>query len=147
MMGFIAYAQNLEQTVKLLTFCKNVNFNEAHDKNRIFVTGTAMMSTKLSTSAAAIQKATDALQNPNNHNSTIHVGKIKRTCVLDRAQRSIHLKKMKDNLQVVVDLQQKYVELNEFKRVSCVDVNIAIPEIKPGVGKSNEMNNCNNNFA
>lgn len=85
MMGFIAYAQNLEQTVKLLTFCKNVNFNEAHDKNRIFVTGTAMMSTKLSTSAAAIQKATDALQNPNNHNSSIHVGKIRRTCILDRA--------------------------------------------------------------
>lgn len=49
---------------------------------------------------------------------------------------------------MVVDLQQKYVELSEFKRVSCVDVNLAIPEIKLGEEKSpNMMNNCNSNFA
>ena len=50
---------------------------------------------------------------------------------------------------MVIDLQQKYVELSEFKRVSCVDVNLAIPEIKlGGEDKShNQMNNCNSNFA
>lgn len=55
---------------------------------------------------------------------------------------------MKDSLQVVIDLQQKYVELSEFKRVSCIDVNVAIPELKLGADKNpNQMNNCNNNFA
>lgn len=44
MMGFIAYAQNVENTVKLITFNKNLNLNEPHDKNRIFVTGTSIMS-------------------------------------------------------------------------------------------------------
>ena len=46
---------------------------------------------------------------------------------------------------MVIDLQQKYVELSEFKRVSCIDVNIAIPEIKLGADKN--LNVCNNNFA
>ena len=48
---------------------------------------------------------------------------------------------------MVLDLQQKYVELSEFKRVSCVDVNLAIPEIKFDTKGQNPMNNCNNNFA
>lgn len=40
------------------------------------------------------------------------------------------------------------MELSEFKRVSCVDVNLAIPEIKFSTEKpTNPMNNCNNNFA
>ena len=51
MMGFIAYAQNINETVKLICMSKLVNLvNTGHDKNRIFVTGNAMMSTKLSSS-------------------------------------------------------------------------------------------------
>jgi len=53
MMGFIAYAQNIENTVRLMTFSKNANLNEPHDKNRIFVTGLSMFSAKLSTSKAS----------------------------------------------------------------------------------------------
>lgn len=61
MMGFIAYAQNLENTIKLMTFNKNTSLNESHDKNRIFVTGLTMFSAKLSTSKAAQEKVVDQL--------------------------------------------------------------------------------------
>ena len=61
MMGFIAYAQNIENTVKLMTFNKNTTLNDAHDKNRIFVTGNTMFSAKLSTSKAAQDKVIDQL--------------------------------------------------------------------------------------
>ena len=58
MMGFVAYAQNLNETVKLLCMSKMVQIvSSHHDKNRIFVTGNAMMSTKLSCSKTAIEKA------------------------------------------------------------------------------------------
>ena len=59
MMGFIAYAQNIENSIRLITFSKNANLNEPHDKNRIFVTGLSMMSTKLSISKAAQEKVND----------------------------------------------------------------------------------------
>jgi hypothetical protein len=49
MMSFIAYPQNLENACKLISCSKLVSFNEGpHDKNRIFVSGSAIMSTKLS---------------------------------------------------------------------------------------------------
>lgn len=34
---------------------------------------------------------------------------------------------MREALEVVLDLQAKYVDLNEFKRISCQDVNKVIP--------------------
>ena len=61
MMGFIAYAHHIENSCKLLSFSKTVQFNEAHDKNRIFVTGTSIMSTKLPTSQQAIAKVCEQL--------------------------------------------------------------------------------------
>ena len=58
MMGFISYAQNLNDTVKLLCMSKMLSLvHSTHEKNRIFVTGNAMMSTKLSSSKQAIDKA------------------------------------------------------------------------------------------
>ena len=59
MMGFIAYAQNLDNSCKLLSFNKAMKLNEVQDKNRIFVTGTSIMSTKLPTSKAAVAKVCD----------------------------------------------------------------------------------------
>jgi len=40
------------------------------------------------------------------------------------------MKKMKEALQVAVDLQSKYVELPEFKRISCIDIERAVPILK-----------------
>lgn len=37
---------------------------------------------------------------------------------------------MRNIFNAVVDLQQKYVELTEYKKFSCQDVNIAVPELK-----------------
>ena len=37
---------------------------------------------------------------------------------------------MKGILSAVVELQQKYVELAEFKKNSCVTVNQAVPKLK-----------------
>jgi len=63
MMGFIAYAQNINETIKLLCMSKLVALvHSNHDKNRIFVTGNAMMSTKLSSSKQAIEKAIRQLE-------------------------------------------------------------------------------------
>jgi len=60
-MSFIAYAGNLEQTARLISFNKNINLNDTHDKNRIFVTGHSIMSQKLSASEKSFNKACDAL--------------------------------------------------------------------------------------
>ena len=37
---------------------------------------------------------------------------------------------MKNLLNAVVDLQQKYIELPDFKKHSCVKIDILVPEIK-----------------
>lgn len=38
--------------------------------------------------------------------------------------------KMKGLLGSIVELQQKYVELSEFKKSSCLTVNQAVPKLK-----------------
>jgi hypothetical protein len=65
-----------------MTFSKNANLNEPHDKNRIFVTGLTMMSAKLSISKAAQEKVLDQI-------NAVHISseKIKRSNVLDRMRR------------------------------------------------------------
>lgn len=60
-MGFIAYAINLDNTCKMLSFNKTMKLCEPQDKNRIFVTGTSIMSTKLPTSKAAVSKQCEQL--------------------------------------------------------------------------------------
>lgn len=63
MMGFVAYAQNINETVKILCMSKMVQLVASnHDKNRIFVTGNSMMSTKLSATKPAIDKAVKELE-------------------------------------------------------------------------------------
>ncbi len=125
MMGFIAYALNIENSVKMMSFSKLISLNEPHEKNRIFVTGTSMMSAKASASSAAVNKVCDQLER-----LEIKRDKLKRCNFLDRHTRQNALKKMKEALQVAVDLQSKYVELPEFKRVSCIDIERAVPPIK-----------------
>ena len=61
MMGFIAYAGNIDNTCKLISFSKAVQLNDQTDKNRIFVTGTSIMSTKLPTTMPAVIKVCDQL--------------------------------------------------------------------------------------
>ena len=122
MMGFIAYAQNIENTVKLMTCSKLIQLNEPHEKNRIFVTGHSMMSTKISSSEASINKAYSQLQR-----TEIKRDKVKRANFLDRNTRSGILRKMRDSLQVAIDLQTRYMDLNEFKRLSCVDIDGLYP--------------------
>jgi len=98
-MGFIAYAHNIENTVKLMSFSKLIQLNEPHEKNRIFVTGQSMMSTKINSSSASVAKICDQL---------IHLplkrDKMKRANFLDRHTRGNILRKMKEGLQVAVDL-------------------------------------------
>lgn len=46
-MEFIAYAKNIDQTIKLVCMSKAVNFIQSNnDKNRIFVTATEIMPSK-----------------------------------------------------------------------------------------------------
>lgn len=45
---------------------------------------------------------------------------------------------MKGILSAVVELQQKYVELAEFKKNSCVTVNQAVPKLKIAASEHDE---------
>ena len=57
MMSFIGYPSNLENACKFLSCNKFVSFSEGpHDKNRIFISGTTIMSTKLTVSLAQSAK-------------------------------------------------------------------------------------------
>ena len=62
-MSFIAYAQHLEMTCKLITCSKQIILNEngALDKNRIYLSGTSIMSTKLTVSLAQRNKYCELL--------------------------------------------------------------------------------------
>jgi hypothetical protein len=90
MMGFIAFAQNLNETVKLQCMSKLVQLiHSSHDKNRIFVTGNAMMSTKLSSSKQAIEKAINQLHDHPN----LNIPYIRRCQLLDRQERTVRTDK------------------------------------------------------
>ena len=53
MMSFIAYPQHLEYACKLISNSKAICLTEGtHDKNRIYLSGTSIMSTKLTVSLA-----------------------------------------------------------------------------------------------
>ena len=46
--------------------------------------------------------------------------------------------KMKGYLNAIVELQQKYVELTDFKKSSCITVNQAVPKLKCNTAVENE---------
>ena len=57
MMSFIAYSQHLEATCRLLSNSKQVSFSDGpHDKNRIYLSGTSIMSTKITVSLTQSRK-------------------------------------------------------------------------------------------
>jgi hypothetical protein len=89
-MGFIAYAQNINESIKLLCMSKLVALvHSTHDKNRIFVTGNAMMSTKLSSSKQAIEKAVAQLE----AHPAINIPYLRRCQLLDRHERNARTEK------------------------------------------------------
>lgn len=49
---------------------------------------------------------------------------------LDKTTRANASAKMKNLLAGVVDLQAKYVDVTEFKRYSCVPIDVAVPPLK-----------------
>ena len=55
-MSFIAYAQHIESTCKLITSSKSISLCDSADKNRIYLSGTSIMSTKLTISLANSRK-------------------------------------------------------------------------------------------
>jgi hypothetical protein len=55
---------------------------------------------------------------------------IKRTNVLEKNQRTVATQKMKNKLQEVCELSNKYVDLTEFKKSSCINIDATIPIIK-----------------
>ena len=63
MMSFIAYAQHLENSCKLISSSKLINLSDGpNDKNRIYMSGAATMSTKLTASLAQSRKICDGLR-------------------------------------------------------------------------------------
>ena len=121
-MGFIAYAHHIESSCKLLSFNKHLQLNEVHEKNRIFVTGTSCMSTKMGSSVTAQAKAVEAL-----NKQPIFFDQIKRGFMLDRHNRNTAMKKMRDCLQTVIEMQNKYVDLADYKKYCCIDIEKAVP--------------------
>jgi hypothetical protein len=62
LMSFIAYQLHLENTCKLITSSKAVNFNgDPNEKNRIYMSGTSIMSMKLTVSLAQSRKLCEQL--------------------------------------------------------------------------------------
>jgi hypothetical protein len=55
---------------------------------------------------------------------------IKRGNVLEKNQRTLATQKMKNKLQEVAELSNKYVDLVEFKKSSCINIDACIPIIK-----------------
>ena len=84
MMSFIAYANNLECSCKLISSSKQVQFSEnPHEKNRIYLSGTSIMSTKLPVGLAHCKKICDQLRE-----QPVCQNKIKRTNYLEKNNRT-----------------------------------------------------------
>lgn len=127
MLSFIAYPPNLEAACKLLSQNKTVSLNDGpvYNKNRIFVSGTSIMSTKLTVSLAQSRKLCEDLQH-----CDVRKLQVKKANFLDKKERVNVTQKMKGLLSSIVELQQKYVELPEFKKNSCLSVSQAVPKLK-----------------
>tara|TARA_B110000285_G_C15057616_1_gene580507 strand:+ start:228 stop:1040 length:813 start_codon:yes stop_codon:yes gene_type:complete len=126
MMSFIGYPSHIENACKYLSCNKLMTFNEGpHDKNRIFISGNSIMSTKLTVSLAMSAKLCSQLRE-----SSIFEHKIKRNHVLEKQSRASVNIKMKQKLQDVIELQNKYVDLSEFKKFSCINIDTLVPLVK-----------------
>lgn len=124
LMSFIAYANNLEQTCRLLTFNKQVGLTE-NDTNRLYLSGTSLMSIKLPVSKAYSNDLCCQLEE-----QELHKALVRKSNFLDKANHTKCLSKLKGWLSTVTDLQSKYVELPEFKKVSCLNIDQCIPELE-----------------
>lgn len=175
MMGFIAYAQNINESVKLLCMSKLVALvHSSHDKNRIFVTGNAMMSTKLSSSKQAIEKAITQLH----EHPIINVPHLRRCQLLDRQERHVRNEKsvstnylhgphvtqmtlqqnpnlqvgpannaggmgrrtMREALEVLHELTAKYIDLSDYRKNSCLDINKCLPMKESHIDDDDDAN-------
>jgi hypothetical protein len=123
-MSFIAYANNLEQTCKLLTFNKQVGLAE-NDTNRLYLSGTSIMSIKLPVSKAYCNDLCCQLED-----QQLHKAMVRKSNFLDKANHTKCLSKLKGWLTTVTDLQSKYVELPDFKKVSCFNIDKCMPEVE-----------------
>lgn len=83
------------------------------------------MSTKLTVSLAQSRKLCENLQH-----CDVHHQQLKKQNFLDKKERAHVTQKMKGLLASIAELQQKYVELPEFKKSSCVTVAQAVPKLK-----------------
>lgn len=63
LMSYVAYNTHLENCCKLITCSKSVNFSDnPNDKNRVYMSGNAIMSMKLTVSLAQSKKHCDQLR-------------------------------------------------------------------------------------
>ena len=95
------------------------------DKNRIYLSGTSIMSTKLTVSLAMRNKYCEQLSE-----ADVQVSKIRRCNFLEKQQRANCYNKMKTTLNAVAELQAKYVSLSEYKKHSCINIDKLVPELK-----------------
>ena len=80
MMSFIVYPQNLENACKLISCNKVVSFGDGpHEKNRIFMSGSTIMSTKLTISMQNSKRVCDQILAQD-----FTLAKLKRSNVLDK---------------------------------------------------------------
>ena len=142
--AFIAYAQNLEQTIKLQCFSRAVCLvHSVNEKNRIFITGEEPMSTKCPTSETARNKLLDKIAQV----GTLNVPQVRRGQLLQRTFRfgqtektaptidkfavnlqpafstgGVGQRTMKEALDMVSQLQDRYMDLYEFKTRCCKEI-------------------------
>ena len=91
----------MESACKLITCSKQIVLNEngAMDKNRIYLSGTSIMSTKLTVSLAMRNKYCDQLAE-----AEVSTSKIRRCNFLEKQQRANCYSKMKNVLSAVAEL-------------------------------------------
>jgi len=84
-MEFIAYAKNIDQTIKLVCMSKAVNFiHSNNDKNRIFVTATEIMPSKSGSSSQTLNEILNELSEL----PSLSIPLVKRCQLLDRFEKS-----------------------------------------------------------
>lgn len=83
------------------------------------------MSTKLQVGKEHATKLCDQLRD-----QIVVQYEVKKGNLLDKKDRGLVTQKMKGLLTNITELQQKYIELPEYKKNSCLTVNQAVPKLK-----------------
>lgn len=83
------------------------------------------MSTKLTVTLQNSKKICDQISE-----QELLLAKLKRVNILDKQHRSLATQKMKSKLQEVAELSNKYVDLQEFKKSSCINIDLYVPILK-----------------